>query len=61
MNKDQLKGTIKQAAGKVQEHAGRIIGNKTQEAKGIGKQVSGKITKEIGDIKENIKDAAKKH
>ena len=34
INKDQLDGRVKEAAGKVQEVAGRTVGNPTQELKG---------------------------
>jgi uncharacterized protein YjbJ (UPF0337 family) len=57
MNKDQVKGTAKDIAGKVQEEAGRAVGSKEQEAKGLGKQVSGKAQKKYGDAKEAVKDA----
>ena len=60
MNKDQIKGPLKQAAGKVQEKTGQLIGSREQELKGIGKQVAGKAQKIVGDIKEDIKDAGKK-
>ena len=55
MNKDQVKGTVKQAAGKVQQKTGEIIGSEKQQAKGVGKQVEGKIQKEFGDLKESHK------
>lgn len=55
MNKDQVKGTVKQAAGKVQQKTGEIIGSEKQQAKGVGKQVEGKIQKGFGDLKENHK------
>lgn len=55
MNKDQVKGTIKDAAGKVQEEAGKLVGSKEQQAKGLAKQVEGKIEKAAGDIKETLK------
>ncbi len=61
MNKDQVKGNIKQAAGKVQETAGKVVGSKEQEAKGLGKQVAGKAQETYGDAKEVIKDSNKKH
>lgn len=57
MNKDQAKGTLKDIAGKVQEQAGKLVGNKEQEAKGIHKQVTGKAEKHLGDVKEVVKDA----
>jgi uncharacterized protein YjbJ (UPF0337 family) len=60
MNKDQVKGAVKDAAGKVQEKVGEVIGSKEQQAKGIAKQVEGKAEKAYGDVKEAAKDAAKK-
>ena len=56
MNKDQVKGTAKDIAGKIQEGAGKIVGSKKQQAKGISKQVSGKAEKSYGDAKKAIQD-----
>jgi uncharacterized protein YjbJ (UPF0337 family) len=53
MNKDQVKGSIKQAAGKVQQKVGEAVGSEKQQAKGIGKQVAGAVQKGIGNAKEN--------
>ncbi len=55
MNKDQVKGTVKQAAGKVQQKTGEVIGSEKQQAKGVGRQVEGKIQKAFGDVKEGHK------
>ncbi|EIK47062.1 CsbD family protein [Cellvibrio sp. BR] len=55
MNKDQVKGTVKQAAGKVQQKTGEVIGSEKQQVKGAIKQVEGKVQKGIGDLKENHK------
>jgi len=60
MNKNQIKGAVKDAAGKVQEGAGKLTGSKTQQAKGLGKQAAGKVQKGVGDAQETAKDAAKK-
>lgn len=60
MNTDQVKGTLKDAAGKVQEKFGELIDSPEQEAKGIAKQVEGTAQKKAGDLKEAIEDAAKK-
>ena len=57
MNKDQIKGTAKEIGGKIQEEAGKLTGNREQEAKGLGKQVAGKTQKKFGDAKEATKDA----
>ena len=60
MNKDQVKGTAKDIAGKVQEGAGKVTGDREQEAKGLAKQVEGKTQKKVGDAKETVKDAIDK-
>ncbi len=60
MNKDQVKGTVKDAAGKVQEKAGDLVGSTSQQAKGMQKQAEGKAQKQLGDVKEAVKDSARK-
>jgi len=55
MNKDQVKGMVKNIAGKVQEEAGKLTGNQEQQVKGINKQISGKVEKAYGDAKEVVK------
>jgi uncharacterized protein YjbJ (UPF0337 family) len=57
MNKNQVNGTVKDLTGKVQEEAGKLVGNKEQQAKGLLKQVEGKSEKALGDAKEVVKDA----
>ncbi len=60
MNKNQVKGALKDVAGKVQEKAGQLVGSKEQQVKGLGKQISGKAEKKLGDAKEVIKDSNKR-
>ena len=60
MNKDQVKGVVKDATGKLQEKVGQVTGNKTEQAKGLGKQVAGTAQKAYGDAKETLKGADKK-
>jgi uncharacterized protein YjbJ (UPF0337 family) len=60
MNKDQVKGTAKDVAGKVQEKVGQATGSKEQEAKGEARQVEGKVQKEVGNAKESVRDTLKK-
>lgn len=54
MNKDQGKGRAKEVAGKAEETAGKIIGNKEMETKGKIKKVIGKMQSGFGDIKNDI-------
>ena len=56
MNKDQIKGTIKEAVGKVQEKTGELIGSTNQQVKGLIKENEGKLQKKVGDAEETIKD-----
>ena len=60
MNKDQVKGAVKDAAGKVQSKTGEITGSTEQQIKGMAKQVEGKTQKKLGDAKEIVKDTARK-
>lgn len=60
MNQDQIKGSIKDAAGKVQRKAGEMVGSEEHQAKGMEKQAEGKTQKTAGNIKETVKDAFRK-
>lgn len=56
MNKDQVKGRIKEARGKVKEAAGKVSGDETLEQKGKLQKLAGKVQAGYGDIKKNIED-----
>lgn len=53
MNKDQIKGSAKEAAGKVQKKTGRATGNLTQELKGKAREVAGRAQKNYGNARED--------
>ena len=55
MNKDQVKGRGKEAEGKVQETVGKIIGNKSQEARGNVTKNLGQLQAKVGDVKQDLK------
>ena len=59
MNKHQLKGRIKEAAGEVQEHTGKLIGSKEQEMKGHAREQAGKAEKKSGDLKDVLRESGK--
>jgi uncharacterized protein YjbJ (UPF0337 family) len=59
MNKDQLKGRVKEAKGKIKEVAGKLVGNQTLEAKGKVQKVLGKVQAKFGDVKQDMKDSTK--
>jgi uncharacterized protein YjbJ (UPF0337 family) len=56
MNRDQVKGSVKDVAGKVQRKVGEAIGSTDQQVKGAAKQVEGKAQKAVGNAKEAFKD-----
>jgi uncharacterized protein YjbJ (UPF0337 family) len=51
MNRDQVKGRMKEAAGKIQQKAGKATGSISSQAKGLGKQGAGKLQKNVGDAR----------
>jgi len=57
MNRDQVKGTMKDIAGKVQRKVGEATGSTSQQVKGASKQVEGKVQRGAGDV-ENAADKA---
>ena len=59
MNKDQIKGTIKEAAGVVQKEFGKAVDSPKHQIEGGMKEVAGKTQKAVGNIKEDVKDVRK--
>ena len=59
MNKEQVKGRVDEAVGKVKEVAGRATDDKSLEAKGLAQQVGGKTRSTVGDVVEDVKDSTK--
>ncbi len=59
INKDQVEGRTKEAAGKIQEVAGKTVGNPTQELKGKIKKNVGAAQAKVGDLREDAKDSAR--
>ena len=59
MNRDQVKGTAKDIAGKVQRKVGEATGNVEQQVKGGAKQVEGKLQKGSGNLQQAAENADK--
>ncbi|HEY3699851.1 MAG TPA: CsbD family protein [Spongiibacteraceae bacterium] len=56
MNKDQVKGSIKETAGKAQQQLGKATGSAKQQAKGLERELEGKGQKAYGNAKERLRD-----
>jgi uncharacterized protein YjbJ (UPF0337 family) len=61
MNRDQVQGTAKDVAGKVQRKVGELTGNRTQQVKGTARQVEGKLQKQAGNVEQALDKADKKN
>jgi uncharacterized protein YjbJ (UPF0337 family) len=61
MNRDQVKGTAKDVAGKVQRKFGEVTGSESQQIKGGAKQVEGKIQKGVGNVEQDLDRADKQN
>ena len=57
INKDQVKGRVTEAKGKIKEVAGKLVGNPTLEAKGKVQKIAGKAQAKFGDVKSDVKDS----
>ena len=60
MNKDQVKGRIEEATGKLKEAAGKAVGNERLEGEGLAEQTSGEVKSALGDARQDVKDAVQK-
>jgi uncharacterized protein YjbJ (UPF0337 family) len=48
---DKVKGTAKEAVGKVKEETGKAIGNLDLRDRGTAEKVDGKVQRKVGDVK----------
>jgi uncharacterized protein YjbJ (UPF0337 family) len=58
MNKDQVRGRITEAKGKVKEVTGKAF-SKNLTSKGRMQKARGKVQATYGDLKENVRNAVK--
>jgi uncharacterized protein YjbJ (UPF0337 family) len=59
MDKDRTAGIGHQVKGAVKEAAGKVSGDKKLEAKGKGEKLGGKVQNAVGGAKDSIRDAIK--
>lgn len=55
MNKDQIKGRVKEAKGKAKEVAGKVVDDKDLEEEGMVEKTIGKVQAGYGDLKDDLK------
>jgi uncharacterized protein YjbJ (UPF0337 family) len=59
MNKHQIKGAVKEAAGKTQKKLGQATANGTMAVKGAAKELAGKAQKSFGNAKSDLERSIK--
>jgi uncharacterized protein YjbJ (UPF0337 family) len=59
MNKDQVKGRVNEVKGNIKEGAGKLVGNENLEAKGKVQKIVGNAQAKFGDVKQDMKDSKK--
>jgi uncharacterized protein YjbJ (UPF0337 family) len=57
MDSNEIKGKVKDVAGKAQEKFGEVTDDKEQQLKGMGKQAEGKVQEGYGKAKDAVREA----
>ncbi|MDX8452777.1 CsbD family protein [Mesorhizobium sp. VK9D] len=57
VNRDQVAGIAKQVKGSVKQAAGKATGNRRTQVEGAADKIAGKVQKAYGDVKDKVKKA----
>lgn len=60
MDKDTIKGKMKDVGGRIERQAGEWTDNEKMQGEGAAKQVEGKVQNAFGKVKDAGRDAKKK-
>ena len=60
MDKDRIEGAGKQVKGAIKDAAGKLTGDRKLEAEGKADKMVGKVQVEVGKTKDAVRDAVKK-
>jgi len=60
MNKDTTDGDVEQVKGSVKEALGKVIGNENLEAEGASEKAVGRARNDLGQARKEAEDAARK-
>jgi uncharacterized protein YjbJ (UPF0337 family) len=59
MDKDRIEGTAKQLKGAVKDAAGRLTGDAKLQAEGKADKAAGKLQNAVGGFKDSVRDATR--
>ena len=57
VNRDQIAGMAKQIKGSVKQAAGKATGNRRTQVEGMADKIAGKVQKAHGDVKDKVRKA----
>jgi uncharacterized protein YjbJ (UPF0337 family) len=60
MDKDRIDGAGKQVKGAVKDAAGKLTGDHKLQAEGKVDKAAGKVQSEVGKVKHDVRDAARR-
>ena len=60
MDKDEVKGKLKDVSGRIERQAGEWTGDKEMQGEGAAKQAEGKVQNAFGKVKDAARDAKDK-
>ncbi len=61
MDRDRIAGAGNQVKGAVKEAAGKVTGDAKLQAEGVADKMKGKVQNAVGGAKDAIRDADKRH
>ena len=59
MDKDRVEGAGKQVKGTIKDATGKVIGDRKMQAEGKADKAVGKVQSEVGKAKDQVRSAAK--
>ena len=60
MDKDRIKGSIKQVTGGIKEAAGKLLGDNKTQAEGKAEKTEGEIQNAVGSVKDTVRETISK-
>ena len=59
MDKERIKGAAQQVKGEIKDAAGKVLGDSKLQAEGKADKVEGKIRNTVGGMKDSVRDAVR--
>jgi uncharacterized protein YjbJ (UPF0337 family) len=60
MDKDRIDGAAKQVKGSIKEAVGKVTGDKKTQAEGVAEKAAGKVQNSVGGAKDAARETLKK-